>query len=291
MFGQNRQRAAKPGSKAANGHPGEESADPAEDVPAANPVIVFILFETPDVSLESIEPALAKQTILGKRALAMPSGRAAGDTGSFASEIGDLIVAAQVMPVPYPAAELDFAIASAWTWPPSVEATSVRNGASHVLLVVTGGKSTALEKHLVATAVAALIASLPGAVGVYWSAGRVLHCPPFFVDMAAELRTAANPPLYLWVNFCVSENGDDTATLFTTGLGALGLMDMEMHNLKGPPMELREWASSLALHQLVHGPVFQHGDTIGEDTDAQLRVAHAGSSFGLPGTILRLESA
>jgi hypothetical protein len=280
-------RARKPPVRPNPPAPANEAKD---DVPTARPVVVAILFETPQVSLESIEPALARQTILGRRATASPSGRSGDAADSFGVELGETIVAGMVMPVPYPAAELELGIASAWTWPPSPEATVVRDAKSHVILVVTGGKGTPVENHLIATAVASLVASLPGALGVYWPSGRALHYPPLFASMASALPTQENPPLFLWCNFCIAPDPDGTISLFTVGLGALDLMEMEIHGLRESPIEIRERAARLVAHQLKRRPAFRPGDTTGDGQDAQLRVAHRLSSFGLSGTVLYFEA-
>ena len=64
------------------------------------PVVVAVLFDTESISLETIEPALARQTILGQRVVASPSGRGGEDATSFSAEVGGAIIAGMVMPAP-----------------------------------------------------------------------------------------------------------------------------------------------------------------------------------------------
>lgn len=267
----------------------EPGAVPLNDTPAARPVTVAVLFETAAVSLESIEPALARQTILRKRTRAAPSERTGNLTNSFAVEVDGVTVAGMVIPAPYPVSELTFPIATAWNWPSEIDASVSRSGEAHVLVVMTGGEHSPVENHLIATAVAALVAELPGAISVYWPAGRVVHHPARFVTMAGELRVPENPPLYLWANFGVEPGDEGTSTLFTAGMEALDIMDIEMHGIRGAPMALRQRANSLFLYQLEHRTALQPGDTIEGDGDGQLRVSHGQSSFGLFRTVVRLE--
>lgn len=283
MLGRGKQ---KPGKQKAT--PAPPPRVPAEEVPVARPVVVAVLFESESVSLETIEPALARQTILGQRVVASLSGRTGEESASFSAEVGGAIIAGMVMPAPYPIADLEFAIASAWTWPPDGEATAVNTAESHVLVVVTGGNRTAIENHLIATKVATMVASLPGACAVYWPAGNVVHHPAVFAGLA-ETASPDRLPLYLWSNYCVVPEGE-VSSLFTVGLEPLGLMEIEVHGVRKTPMELREWASSLVDYQLVNRPVFAPGDTVGESADAQLRVSHAESSFGLPSTVMRMDA-
>jgi hypothetical protein len=77
--------------------------------------------------------------------------------------------------------------------------------------------------------------------------------------------------------------------MFTTGLSALGHMEIEIPRIEMEPGELREWLLNIMYYLLEKGPVLKHGQTIGMTAEQQIRILHRPSSFGHPGTVIRLE--
>jgi hypothetical protein len=66
----------------------------------------------------------------------------------------------------------------------------------------------------------------------------------------AEEMTPQSPPLYLWVDLRAFRNEDGTTGLFTTGLGALGHMEIEIPRIKMEIGELREWLVEIMCYLL-----------------------------------------
>jgi hypothetical protein len=141
----------------------------------------------------------------------------------------------------------------------------------------------------VLTAVTALAAKQPGVMAVYWPEATLVHFPPVFINMAEKINSPQAPPLYLWVDLRALRNEDGTTGLFTTGLSALGHMEIEIPRIDMEPGELREWLLNIMYYLLENGPVLQHGQTIGMTAEQQLHIRHCPSSFGHPGTVIRLE--
>jgi hypothetical protein len=107
--------------------------------------------------------------------------------------------------------------------------------------------------------------------------------------MAAEINSPEAPPLYLWVDLRAIRNKDGTTGLFTTGLSALGHMEIELPRIEMDPGELREWLLNIMYYLLENGPVLKHGETIGMSEEQKIRIRHCPSSFGHPGKVIRLE--
>jgi hypothetical protein len=166
---------------------------------------------------------------------------------------------------------------------------NVKRHRSHLLITLNGGVADPVRRRLILTAVTAIAAKQPGVMAVYWPEATLVHFPLLFVNMAEEINSPEGPPLYLWVDLRVIRNEDGTTGLFTTGLSALGHMEIEIPSIDMEPGELREWILHIMYYLLENGPVLKHGQTIGMTAEQQIRIRHCPSSFGHVGTVIRLE--
>ena len=82
---------------------------------------------------------------------------------------------------------------------------------------------------------------------------------------------------------------DGTIGLFTTGLGPLGHMEIEIPRIDMPAGVLREWLVNIMYYLLENGPVLKHGQTIGMSAEQKIRISHSPSRFGHRGKVIRLE--
>jgi hypothetical protein len=114
-----------------------------------------------------------------------------------------------------------------------------------------------------------------------------VHYPKLFVEMAEKTKSPEAPPLYLWVDYRVFRNDDGTSGMFTTGLAAIGFMEIEIPSAPMKPGELREWAVNISYYLVDKGPVLRDGNTIGVTKEAMFRIRHVPSSHGAPGPVMR----
>lgn len=205
----------------------------------------------------------------------------------FSFNIGDELLAMIVMPAPYP--DLEGPIATSWMWPPQPSIEAVKHHRSHLLITATGGAADPVRRRLILTAVTALAAKQAGVMAVYWPEATLVLFPRVFIDMAKAMDSPEAPPLYLWVDLRAFRNDDGTTGLFTTGLVKLGHMEIEIPRIEMDPGELREWLVNIMYYLLEKGPVLKNGQTIGMTAEQQIRILHSPSSFGHPGTVIRLE--
>jgi hypothetical protein len=117
-------------------------------------------------------------------------------------------------------------------------------------------------------------------MGIYWPEATLVHYPQVFVQMAEKFTTPDVPPLYLLVDFRIGRNRDGTFAMFTTGLAALGQMEVEIPKIAMNPAELREWAMNIGHYLLENGMKVKDGDTIGMSATQQIRIRHKPSMFG-----------
>ena len=212
----------------------------AEDVPVARPVIVAVLFATSSVSLESDRAGTGEADNPRPASDRVAIGRTGGNQRSFSAEVGGAIIAGMAMPAPYPIADLEFAIASAWTWPPEAEATTRPH--CRIARPRRGYRRQSnryREPPHCDRRSRRWWPGCRGACAVYWPAGNVVHHPAVFAGLA-ETASPDRLPLYLWSNYCVVPDPGEVSSLFTVGLEPLGLMEIEVHDLRKSPMQLRE---------------------------------------------------
>ena len=261
----------------------KKKSPPPEPKTRGEPVISAVLLEGEQFPFAEFQKHLAK-TRIGKQP---PANFEMDKEGVLTFHAGDELFALIVMPAPYPWSDLEGPCATAWMWPKETRAASVQRHRTHLLITMMGGSSNPVARRLMLTAVTALAAKQPGVMGVYWPEGTLIHYRRVFVEMATKITSEEAPPLYLWVDYRLFKNRDGTVGLFTTGLRALGHMDMEIPSIDMPPGELREWAMNITYYLLENGPILKDGNTIGVDANHQLRIRHTKSLFGNPETVMR----
>jgi hypothetical protein len=252
---------------------------------AGRPIISDLLLEGESFPVDAFLKQLAKTRIAGRAV----SGIDRGDGAVFTFDVGDEWLALALMPAPYPATDIEGPIATSWMWPPQPPIAHVKRHRSHLLITMTGGEEGPVQRRLILTAVTAIAARQPGVMAVYWPEATLVLYPPVFMSMAEKLHTPQGPPLYLWVDLRALRNEDGTTGLFTTGLSALGHMEIEIPRIAMAAGDLREWLLSIMYYLLENGPVLKDGQTIGMSAEQQIRIIHCQSSFGHPGTVIRLE--
>ncbi len=261
----------------------KQADSPKGKLGPGGPIISALLLEGESFPADAFLKQAAKTRIAGKAV----SGINRGDGGVFSFDVGDEFFALALMPAPFP--ELEGPVATSWMWPRQPPIETVKRHRSHLLITATGGAADPVRRRLVLTAVTALAAKQPGVMAVYWPEATLVLFPPVFVNMAEKIDSPEAPPLYLWVDFRALRNEDGTTGLFTAGLSALGHMEIEIPRIDMEPGELREWLLNIMYYLLENGPVLKDGQTIGMTAEQQIHIRHCPSSFGHPGTVIRLE--
>lgn len=264
----------------------KKQADPSENkLGAGNPVIAALLLEEDSFPMDPLLKQLARTRIAGKAVRDIKRGEGEVEVVTF--NVGDELFALALMPAPYP--ELDGPIATTWLWPPEPPAHTLKKHRSHLLITMMGGGADPVRRRLTLTAVTALAARQTGVMAVHWPEATLVIFPQVFIDMAEKITSPESPPLYLWVDLRALRNEDGTTGLFTTGLPALGHMEIEIPKIDKEPGELREWLLNIMYYLLEKGPVLKHGETIGMSAEQQIRIRHGASKFGHRGKVICLE--
>lgn len=175
---------------------------------------------------------------------------------------------------------------AAWYWPEAIPV--MQNHRWHSVIVLKESRASPIEKSLLLTRLTAVLGEGLGYSGVYWDSATMVHSAESF-SAAAEAMTPKDLPLRLWISFRAVENTDGTNTLFTTGLDALGQMEIEAPATRVPTAELERWAFNIAHYLLTSGERIDDGESVGRNQDEKVRVRHAPSMFDSTRPVLQLQ--
>ena len=190
------------------------------------------------------------------------------------------------MPAPIPWVDFEGPCSTSYLWPNAL--TEAKEHTIHAIVTVMGELPPVQLSTLLTQVCAAVMTALPQAIGVFWNNAVMVVPKGLFCDFATSILPKG-PPIPVWVDFRVgwSESGKTSAG-FTTGLAALGLMELETQDATEPPSELRQRFESIAQYLLDNGPVIGDGNTVGNSATEQIRVTYSPSSFGAKGQVMRL---
>ena len=174
--------------------------------------------------------------------------------------LGEDKIVVSSMDAAVPWADLKGPCRAAWYWPEA--ARELRSHEAHLLAVVVPGtpdhKAAAIKLTKVA---AALVASSP-AVGVFWGGSGTVHAPGPFHQTASALAPD-RLPIEIWVGFGLIPEGDETHSVFTSGLEDFGLQEIEIHNSQRDPQFLYERLFDVVHYVLRKDVILHDGETIG----------------------------
>jgi hypothetical protein len=171
---------------------------------------------------------------------------------------------------------------SAATWPEVVEIFS-RHRAHLIVSVMGENKNPLASARVLTAAVGALIASLPGCLGVLWG-GRVAHPAERWREMSrAAFAPYPNFPFTLWVGIHPFRE-DGAVGAVTLGLSAFVGREVEF---EGEGLDLSRVINNvagLAVYMIERGGAIPDGDTFGASKTERLKLHHATSRrfSGLP---------
>jgi hypothetical protein len=240
----------------------------------------MVLFrELPALSASAIQAALAEHW----PDLPAPTETKEGD-GTISFGLGDVDVVLGVMPAPVPWSDLEGPCATSVLWPEA--AAEVQAHQVHVIVTVSGELDPIELSTALTQATAAVMASSELAIGVFWTNAALLAPKALFNDFASEVLPLG-PPIHIWVDFRVGRIDESHSAGFTTGMAALGLMELEARHAPEKPSELHERFTSIAEYLLTQGPVIGDGDTIGTSEDEKIQVVYSRSEFGIEGEVMR----
>ena len=216
-----------------------------------------------------------------------PPLKAAGSTESLLTlTVGEYTAAVTLITRSVPWSQLEGPCATAWFWPDAAE--SLKTHQSHLLITLVDEGGKAVEKSSLLTQLVAAAVDNAPTCGVFWGPGRLVHPPQAFVEQALQL-TADDLPLFLWIDFRVERIADDAVRLYTTGLEALGFVELEVPEFLGEPQTMLEYAYNISHYQITQAKPINEGDTLGLTDELQAIAHRRGSMFDESLEVIALE--
>lgn len=186
---------------------------------------------------------------------------------------------------PFPWSDLEGPCATSMLWPNAAEEIQAHRG--HWIVTVMGDHEPIEMATLLTQATAVLLSVLPSAIGVYWGNATLIIPKPMFIDFTKQVLPD-EAPLFLWVDFRVGSDTPSGTSGFTTGMEALGHMELEVHNGPETVPETRERLMDLVGYLLANGPVIEDGNTVGNSAEERILVRYGDSKFGYENKVMRL---
>jgi hypothetical protein len=207
------------------------------------------------------------------------------EEGVTTARIPGGIVALGYIPAPVPAGDLEGPAAVAWHWPTAQAELARHRG--HVIVHASSTSLDPLDLRLLHTKLVASVVATADAIGVYVGGAMLVRSAEDYLDDARE-ASREDLPLLLWIGFnLVSEDAE--LSVYTTGLGDFGLLELEIRRSSRPAPELFGTLADVANYQISTGRVLRDGDTFGASETDRHRVRHTESEFMSGTTVAVLE--
>jgi hypothetical protein len=204
-------------------------------------------------------------------------------TFSFCLAGADIVIG--VMPAPMSWADLEGPCATSILWPDAEKELKAHK--NHVIVTVSGELNPIALSTRLTQATAALMATSNHSTGVFWYNSRAVIRKDIFIDFAKDILPLG-PPLQLWIDTRVGKTENNLTSGFTSGMEALGHMEIEAENAPESVSDLRDRLTNLADYLIENGAVINDGDTIGVDEQERIRVIYIDSVFGHESPVMRL---
>jgi hypothetical protein len=198
--------------------------------------------------------------------------------------LGEETVSLTLVRQPVPWNELEEPCLASWWWPEADASMQSHN--SYLQITLAGQSSTPLERFILLTHIAASAVVAVDAAGVFWPTGRVVHEPKAFAEYSEGVSPADIVP-QLWFETRIAPNDDGTFGLYTTGLAALGLPEIEIDRSQYDPEDLMALCQDILSHVVTAEEPIQAGESLGFMENDQITVEYAPSRYGR-GTVMKL---
>jgi hypothetical protein len=206
------------------------------------------------------------------------------DSAVFRWGAGPVAVALKSEPIAQP--DLEEACAAAWWWEQAEEQLAAHKAHLLVSLAPTGEDS--VTRHVRLSRVVAVLLAQCDALGVYWPDGGIVHEPKAFAEQAADLAPDNLHP-GLWIDLHISPKDDESWALYTVGLSAFGLKEIEIQSTTRDPPAVYELCTDVIRYLLASGEEIEDGGAISRSDDEQIEVRYGPSMFPEDGEVMLLE--
>lgn len=183
---------------------------------------------------------------------------------------------------PLPKGQIDDLCATAWYWRQACEAAAAHR--AQIVVSVMGTTLDRLDANLLLTDVVAALMD-GNAIASYW--GASLQSREAVLRQSERIGRDA-PPVWLWINFRVTNDLDKGFSLSTQGMEAFDLREIEAKDVNRSGREVFGLLLGMAQYLVSKGPVIKDGETIGESPSLNIRVRQGPSYWREGATVYRV---
>ncbi|MEW6707588.1 MAG: DUF4261 domain-containing protein [Pseudomonadota bacterium] len=141
-----------------------------------------------------------------------------------------------------------------------------------------------LDANLLLTDVVATLMD-SNAIASYW--GASLQSRDAVLRQSKQISRDA-PPVWLWVNFRVTNDIEKGFSLSTQGMEKFDLREIEAKDVNRPGRDVFSLLLGMAQYLIAKGPVIKDGETIGESPSLNIRVRQGPSYWHEGATVYRV---
>jgi len=179
------------------------------------------------------------------------------------------------MPHEIPWSDLEGPCKAAWYyWPEAAE--TFQEHESHLLIVMTPGQDLLTDSAHALTRLLAAIAKSSETVGILWGGSGRVHQPESLVQACTETPPGILP-VQIWVGFSPIQENDGTFSIYTDGMEAFELMEIEAQRTNVEPQHLYERVFDVAYFCIERNLAFKDGETFGMSETERILVSYGPS--------------
>jgi hypothetical protein len=257
-----------------------KSGEPA--TPAGNGMVIAMIARP---AAAWFDPALVTAAFAAQSSNGPALRHTATDDTVLTFDLGGIDAFVALMPAPIPWTDLEGPCATAPFWPEAD--AQMRTHVAHYVVTLTGAASPVGIRVLTTRLVGAILTA-QACTGVYWGEGTLVHSPRAFLELSKDISEQSFDPA-LWIDFRLIPGERGSFTLFTTGMAAFGLMEIEAADARLSFDEIMERVLGLATYLINTGPVINDGETMGLTATDKVLVRHRPSIFPQRGKVYQLQ--
>lgn len=183
-------------------------------------------------------------------------------------EDGDFYVA-QVIDLPIPREELQYACTTSMGWPEGCGKLATMK--AHLLVAAFNFSDNVERATFELSAFTQAVAASSGAIGIYLGEAETVWSPEQFSTGTLQ-SSVEDPPYLIWLGLKAQKEADGATTVVTRGMTAFGFKNIEIQKTKSDGNDSLIKVTDIAQYLFVNGDDLKDGDTIGATEDERIRI-------------------
>lgn len=207
---------------------------------------------------------------------------------SFIFSVGGVPVAVRRQDEPLPGEALQSALSKTIAWPEARQAFAAHRAAAGIIcLIEPDGPEQALHMAVATSFVAAAVLQETDSYGLIWGTGDILVSKAGWLD-AVQSIARRSLPVADWVSLRWVKGADEGIGLVTCGANVFLGREIEILPSALSPAEIAGKVFNFLHYLLMHNPVINENDTIGESAEERIRVNYRSRGTAVNQPVMQL---